>query len=445
MATVKTTKVEVSVKKISDWETGFDGAFVIENKNKYDVLNWTIEFDYPENEKFTWFSEGDIIQTGTHNFLIPKEWNKVIKAGETKTLGFGGTKSLPENIKYKQILPLVGKDPSLQKRGKFGSKVFAPYIDACAFPTPDLMSMYTKTGQKFFTLAFITADSKKKAAWGGTISLDTQYLLDQIRNLRSSGGDVCISFGGANGTELADAITNIKTLVAEYSKVIDLYSLNRIDFDIEGGAVANKESIDRRNKAIALLKNKYPNLQVTYCLPVLPIGLTVDGEYLIRNAKENGVDIESFNGMAMDFGDSAAPEPEGRMGDYVIQSCENLRTQCLSAGFSNPKIGTIPMIGVNDVLSEVFRISDAQKVYKFFNATPWMSYVGFWSMNRDRPGKNTGANPSDSGIAQKEYDFTKTFMGEIVKDLAPSPVKNPNPVQNPSTVFFPTFPLEYKK
>jgi len=445
MATVKDTKLQVSVKKVTDWQAGFDGSFILKNDNAYDILNWTLEFDYPENEAFTWFSEGDLVRKGIHVTMTPKEWNHLIKAGETKTLGFGGTKTLPTNLRYNQILPLVGTDPSLEKRGVWGPKVFAPYVDACAFPTPSLMDYYKQCGQKYFTLAFIVANGSNKAAWGGTIELQTQYLLDQIRQIRSVGGDVSVSFGGANGTELADAITNVDALVAEYSRVIDLYSLNRIDFDIEGRAVGNAKGVDIRNKAIAILNKKYHKLQITYCLPVLPTGLTLDGENLVRTACKNGAIIESFNGMAMDFGDSAAPEPEGRMAAYVIASCENLRSQVLSAGYSSPKIGTIPMIGVNDVQSEVFRITDAKNVFDFFHTTPWMSYTGFWSVNRDRPGKGTGANPFDSGINQAPYDFTNTFQGKIVKDLAPTSVKNPAPIvlqPNPSPLppIIPTFP-----
>lgn len=445
MATVKDTKLEVSVKKNTDWQSGYDGLFVFKNDNAYDVLNWTLEYDFPENEAFTWFSEGDLVRKGIHVVMTPKDWNHVIKAGETKTIGFGGTKSLPTNLRFNQILPLVGTDPSLAKRGAWGSKVFAPYVDACSFPTPSLMEYYNKCGQKFFTLAFIVANASNKAAWGGTIELQTQYLLDQIRQIRSIGGDVSVSFGGANGTELADAISDVNTLVTEYSRVIDLYSLTRIDFDIEGGAVGNAEGVDIRNKAIAILNKKYPKLQITYCLPVLPTGLTLDGENLVRNARKNGAVIESFNGMSMDFGDSAAPEPEGRMSAYVTASCENLRSQVLSAGYSAPKIGTIPMIGVNDVQSEVFRVTDAKNVYDFFYTMPWMSYVGFWSVNRDRPGKGTGANPFDSGINQAPYDFTNTFQGKIVKDIDPTPVKNPAPIvllPNPSPLppIIPTFP-----
>ena len=443
MAVVPDTKLVLSVKKTSDWETGYDGAFTLENKNKYDVLGWTIEFDFPQAESFTWFSEGDLERKKDHVKMIPKEWNNVIKAGETKTLGFGGTKAVPTNLKYNQVLPLVGSDPSLQKRGQWTNKSFAPYVDACAFPMPSLVDTYTASGQKFFTMAFITADNNKKASWAGVIPLETQHMLDQIRQIRTAGGDVSVSFGGANGIELAEAINDVDLLVAEYSKVIDMYSLNRIDFDIEGAAVGHAKSVDVRNQAIAKLNQKYPQLQITYCLPVLPIGLTLSGELLARNAKKNNAKIYSWNGMSMDFGDSAAPDPEGRMASYIIMSSENLRTQILSAGIPSPNIGTIPMIGVNDVQSEVFRVSDAQKVYEFFKKTPWMVYVGFWSINRDKQGVNTGANPFDSGIRQNPWDFTNTMQGKIVKELEPSPRPNPpyipppqgNPTPLPSEPF----------
>ena len=425
--TVKTSDVRASVSKKSDWGSGYDGQFSIENKNAYDVLNWTMTFECPE--EFTWFSDGDISRSGTTVKMVPKDYNRVIKAGETKTLGFGGVKAVPSDIKFEQILPMVGDDPAEKTRGDWGSKNIAPYVDACAFPVPSLSEYSKKSGLKYFTLAFVTADRDGDPSWGGTTPLDTQFMLDQIRGVRAGGGDVSISFGGANGTELAVAIGDVDALVDAYSEVIDLYTLRQMDMDVEGGAVADAESVDRRNKALAILAAKYPDLKISYCLPVLPTGLTADGVALVKNAKANKVPIDTWRCMSMDFGDSAAPDPEGRMGDYVIQSAKATRAQVEAAGYKNPKIGVIPMIGVNDVESEVFRLDDAAEVRDFFNATPWMSYLGFWSVNRDRPGSH-GAGPSDSGISQNPYDFSKTFASAEPK---PAPAKpKPAPKKAPA-------------
>ena len=437
MATVNTSEVIVTAVKKSDWGSGFDGEFIIENKNDYDILAWTLSYKFPSGEKFTWFSDGDLVTNGDTVTLTPKDYNNVIKAGTTKILGFGGVKALPGDIKFNQILPLVGDDPSLAKRGKWTDKNICPYIDACAWPIPDLVKMSKDSGLKYFTLAFITADAEKHASWGGTIPLESQHMLSKIRDIRMAGGDVSISFGGANGQEIAQVIEDVDILIAEYSRVIDLYSLNRMDFDIEGGAVAEDASVDRRNKAIVKLTKKYPHLKITYCLPVLPTGLALAGEKLVQNARKNNAVIESFNCMSMDFGDSAAPDPEGRMAAYVISSAENLRKQVMTAGYATPKIGLIPMIGVNDVTSEVFRILDATWVRDFFKTTPWMTYIGWWSTNRDQPGPGQGANPFNSGINQAPYDFAKTFLGTKVRELDPSPRPNPPPITIPGSTIPP--------
>ena len=431
MATVPVSDVTVSAVKKGSWETGYDGEFIIENKNDYDILLWTLSYTLPRGEKFTWFSDGDLVTTGDTVTLTPKEYNNVIKAGTTKILGFGGMKSLPDSFTFNQILPLVGDDPSLKTRGAWDGKIVAPYIDACAWPVPDLVRMSKDSGLNYFTLAFITADASNRASWSGTIPLESQHMLAHIRTIRSAGGDVSVSFGGANGQEIAQVIKDVDVLVAEYSRVIDLYSLTRIDFDIEGGAVADDTSVDRRNRAITALKKKYPYVQMTYCLPVLPTGLALAGEKLVQNAKKRGADIESFHGMSMDFGDSAAPDPEGRMAAYVISSAENMRKQVLTAGYARPKIGLIPMIGVNDVENEIFRVRDAKQVRDFFNSTPWMSYIGWWSVNRDQPGAGKGANPFNSGLRQAPYDFAKTFLGGDVDDLDPSPRTTPPPIKIP--------------
>lgn len=408
-ATVASTNVTVAATKTSDWGSGYDGAFVVTNRNDYDILAWTLDYDMAE--AFTWFSDGALTKTPAgRTRLTPKDWLQTIKARSQVTIGFGGRTELPRNVAFNQVLPLVGDDPAEAKRGAWGPKVVAPYCDACAWPVPDLPACAKESGLRYFTLAFVTADAHAQPAWGGVIALSTQHMLAPVRAVRAMGGDVSVSFGGANGTELAQAVKRVPDLVAAYSKVIDTYSLRRVDFDIEGGAVADAASVDRRNKAIAALNAKYPGLEVTYCLPVLPTGLTADGVALVKNAAKNGAKIHAFHAMSMDFGDSAAPPKAKTMGAYVVDSAHAVRAQVAAAGYPGATVGLIPMIGVNDVQSEVFTLKDAAAVRAFFRATPWMSYVGWWSINRDRPGPGHGANSADSGVAQKPWAFAKAFL-----------------------------------
>src|SRR5206468_1781208 len=113
---------------------------------------------------------------------------------------------------------------------------------------------------------------------------------DQVSALRSMGGDVIVSFGGAANQELAQSCTTVDALAAQYQAVVDAYGLTSIDFDVEGAAVADAASIDRRSKAIAQLQHSR-KLQVSLTLPVLPTGLTPDGLKVVRSARDNGVDV----------------------------------------------------------------------------------------------------------------------------------------------------------
>lgn len=423
--TVPETRVDVRVVITKDWQSGYQGAFEVRNDNAYDILDWTIDFKM--NSPFSWLSDADVDETT----LVPKEYARKIKAGATRSIQFGGAGAAPEIVSFSQILPLVGEDASDATRGSFGSKAVAPYVDACAWPTPNLETMATESGIRFFTLAFITAGKDAAPSWAGIIPLENMHMLDQIRKIRSMGGDVSISFGGANGVELAQVVPTVPKLVEAYRAVIDMYGLKRVDFDIEGGAVADVASVDRRNKAIAQLQKDLPDLHVSYCLPVLPIGLTFHGMALIENARKNGVRIDTLAGMTMDAGASAFPNPKDRVADgFVIPAALALKEQAESVGYVDPRVGVIPMIGVNDVEPEVFTLVDAAKVVDFVRDTPWMNYVGWWSMNRDRDDGTRGANPFASGIPQKPWDFSRAFGRlnvERPQPEQPKPPKTPKP------------------
>src|SRR5262249_54801980 len=154
------------------------------------------------------------------------------------------------------------------------------------------------------------------------------------------------------------------------------YGLTHIDFDIEGAAVADRSSIDRRSQAIAALEQAAAaagkELDVSFTLPVLPTGLTADGLYVLQAALRDGVKVRTVNVMAMDYGDSAAPRPSGKMGDYAIQAATSLFGQLrglYGTALTDVQlwhtIGVTPMIGRNDVTTEVFTQQDAQKLLAF--------------------------------------------------------------------------------
>ncbi len=120
----------------------------------------------------------------------------------------------------------------------------APYVDMSIYPPPQLTTIARQSGLRYFSLAFVLSGGGCKASWGGVTPVDQESaVVADLKSLRARSGDALVSFGGANGVELAQACTSAQSLAAQYQAVITRYRLTRIDFDIEGGAVGDTEPI----------------------------------------------------------------------------------------------------------------------------------------------------------------------------------------------------------
>lgn len=296
--------------------------------------------------------------------------------------------------------------------------VSAPYVDLGAYPTPSLTQLAAASGLKQFTLAFVINGSGPcTASWFGAYDPVTGWDKADIDAFRADGGDVRVSFGGANGTELAQSCTSVSALAAQYQQVVDTYGLDRIDFDIEGAAVTDHASIDRRSAALAQVqaaqRAKGLDLRVSLTLPVLPTGLTADGVYVLQSAKNAGLAVSTVNVMAMDFGDATAPDPAGKMGAYAIQSAQSTQAQILQVwpdltpAQAWASVGVTPMLGQNDNASEVFGLSDAQQLISFAQ-TEHLGELAFWEMTRDA-NACTGSLSRCTDIPQTPYEFSTMF------------------------------------
>lgn len=287
----------------------------------------------------------------------------------------------------------------------------APYIDMGSYPTPVLTDVAKASTLKNFTLAFVIAGGNAcKASWFNAYDPRTQWELDDITNLRKAGGDVKVSFGGEAGMELAQACTDVTKLTAEYQAVVSAYKLKYIDFDIEGAAVVDSASIDRRSKAIKKLESANPGLKVSLTLPVLPSGLDANGLAVIKSAKANGVTVDVVNVMAMDYGGGFP----GDSGDLAISAGTKTQAQIKSVfGVSDSAayrmVGVTPMLGQNDD-GRKFVQSDASDLVNKFAKVHHIGELAFWEVTRDR-NACTGALYKCTNVPQKAYDFSKIFAG----------------------------------
>jgi hypothetical protein len=292
---------------------------------------------------------------------------------------------------------------------------FAPYVDTALEPSYDLLASAETTGVLEYNLAFITSGGECAPKWGGTQELGDNAVARQVAELRARGGDVRISFGGAAGSELALVCGSAEELAAAYGEVVEKFGLRKADFDIEGAALSDTEANTRRAQAIAELQRRHPDLDVSFTLPVLPEGLTPDGTALLENAADNGVDVSAVNIMAMDYG----PTYDGDMGRYAIEAATATQQQVKSAlGIEDDAeawktVAVTPMIGVNDVVVEVFTPEDATEVARFAREKN-LGWLSMWSATRDKAcpgGPKDEADPTCSSIEQGDDDFTRAFTG----------------------------------
>ncbi|MGD9623014.1 Calx-beta domain-containing protein, partial [Mycolicibacterium sp.] len=310
----------------------------------------------------------------------------------------------------------------------WGEAHFAPYVDMAGWPTPDLIKIAADRGVSLLTLGFMQATADGKAAWGGYSTLtpgssdqQAQTIDASIAAFKAAGGDVMVSFGGASGTELAQWYAqrglSAQALADAYAGVVDTYGLNRVDFDIEGHAVAEPASIALRSAAIALLQQQRPDLEVWYTLPVLPSGLTPDGVNVVDKALQAGVTLDGVNVMAMNYGAANAPQsgPNAKtMGGHAIQAAQSTHAQMSALfaqhgqEFSWNMLGVTPMIGVNDMVSEVFTVADAQE-FEDFARSVGLGMVSMWSVTRDNPGTLGQASATASGTNTPAGSFSNIW------------------------------------
>lgn len=408
---------------VSSAQHGGSVSLALSNPSSVDTSSWTGSF-LVHNGTFDggWgFANVQTTETsaGEEVTVSSVDWNQMIKAKSTmdNAAGFQLTQgATATDYKFTAEVP-DPPVPPIPGKG-FPKQFFAPYVDVMLYPTFSLADDYAATNQKYYTLAFITADQNGNPAWGGITPIDQYFFADQINTIRKDGGDVIISLGGANGTPIADvANTSVQKLVQQYEAIIKDYNLTRMDFDVEGAADQDRTGIDLRNAALAIVQSDYPNLKIAYCLPILPTGLTTDGLYVLQSAAEHHVNVDVVNAMAMDFGGAYPDDQTHTMSEYITESARALHDQLaqLYPDKSDTElwgmIGITSMIGDNDTSSEIVYQGDAENILNFAK-TNKVHMLAMWSSNRDNDnGGALGASPTNSGIPQKPFEFTKIFDG----------------------------------
>ncbi len=312
---------------------------------------------------------------------------------------------------------------------------FAPFTDASLWPLPDFNVLLPVTDVRRYIMGFIVNDQNEKPCtpkWGGYTSYSTTlaqqeqgdgpiHLKEMLSAFRKNGGHVALSLGGANGTPVEATCPDSSSLFRVLDEVLTAYETNELDFDIEGKWVSDRASIEKRIQAIYQLQEKRPLLKTWLTLPVLPSGLTEAGFSIVKAFVDAGIHLTGINLMTMNYGIEAASNPD-KLAEYAIQALDSTFLQLKSIYDSTKEplseeelwhlLGVTPMLGINDVVREVFTTAHAE-ILRDFAIKKRLGLVSMWSSQRDFPCDNdptTQVSLRCSGTTQKDFDFSRIFL-----------------------------------
>jgi hypothetical protein len=271
-------------------------------------------------------------------------------------------------------------------------------------------SVLEATGIQDLTMAFVLSKGACNPAWDGHRPLLGGVDQQAIEAVRAAGGEVDVSFGGWSGKKLGSSCKSAQALSGAYQKVIDAYALHAIDVDIEHGEFANKRTRMRVVAALAALQSADPGLEISITMGTGEGGPEKDGLSLIADAAAIGFQPSVWTIMPFDFG-----APASDMGHASTRAVEGLAHDLVAAyGLSSTAAyehaGISSMNGHTDEASETVTLQDFQTIVGFAEAHH-LARLSFWSVNRDRPCKSSGAAPEEecSGIAQQPLAFTSAL------------------------------------
>jgi len=260
--------------------------------------------------------------------------------------------------------------------------------------------------------------------------------IPDMKQFIDQGNNLAISVGGANGPFLQNTQTQVQ-IVSNLTFVLNKTGCRHLDFDIEGASITETDNLDKLNKAIVQLQNQFPNLIVSYTLPVAQPrwgSITQDGLNLIKNAINNGVKNIKITGMLMDIYLQGID-----WSTMAINIMENIKSQItpLFPQKSDSELYNMlsgcPMTGVQDDQS-IFSVSDA-KILAKYAVEKGLYSINYWALQRDQIG--SGSLAIYNGTNKSSYEYYNAFASILGYPLLGSPQPQPQPTPQPQPIPIP--------
>jgi hypothetical protein len=265
----------------------------------------------------------------------------------------------------------------------------APYVYYGWGSPPSPTTVIQQTEIRQFTLAFMLAKKSTEGAatctpaWNGHGALTGNAYSRAINQIRTAGGDVSVSFGGAGGPKLGRTCATSSDLAKAYEKVISTFALQSIDVDIEGTEIASRPSRLRELSALADAHSAFPNVYISVTFPSNENGPAASGVALLHEAAAVDFRPNAWTIMPFDFG-----RPVSNMGKVSIAAVTGLARDVRSAyggslATAYERSGISSMNGRTDEKDETVTLQNFRSIVAFANAKH-LGRLTFWALNRDR-------------------------------------------------------------
>lgn len=223
-----------------------------------------------------------------------------------------------------------------------------------------------------------------------------------------------ISTGGANAAFTCASDAGMERFIARYASP----QLLGIDFDIEHGQTPAQ--VDDLVKRAMHARKKHPQLRFSFTIATHAASdgsrrsLNALGETILAAVKRNKLQGAVYNLMVMDYGPAGTNLCVVRdgvcdMGRSALQAARNAHEKY---GIPYSQIALTAMIGVNDVVTNVFSIDDARTLAAGVKRMK-LAGLHFWSLDRDQPcaAPTTGASNACSTLEIKAGEFARVLGG----------------------------------
>jgi chitinase len=142
-------------------------------------------------------------------------------------------------------------------------------------------------------------------ASGNVAPTDGTTASPDVQAAQPADGHATVSFNGITEPDAALTARDAVSLEAAYQSAIDQHPSTSINFDVEGSAALDQNSISLRDHALVDLEAANPGLKVAFTVTAQPTGLDANALSVLQSAKDDGVRIDAVKILVEHFGQSA--------------------------------------------------------------------------------------------------------------------------------------------